>query len=364
MENLGVEMNFTELGKRKILITGHTGFKGSWMSLWLIASGADVAGYGLDPKTVWDNFVVADLKNKMKDYRADIRDKAKLSEVFANENPEIIFHLAAQPLVIDGYTNPQETFEINIQGTVNVLEEFRRSATAKLLVVITSDKVYKNKETVWGYRERDRLGGSDPYSASKSAVELVTSSYIKSFFSKPGSKKVVTVRAGNVIGGGDWSANRIVPDCIRALEKKENIIIRNPHAVRPWQHVLEPIGGYLMLAEKILQGDWELDDSWNFGPDYKNNICVEEIVKKVVSQYGEGGYEILSSSNGIKESNLLMLDISKAAAKLKWVPVLSINESISLTVEWYKNYRSKCMYEFCLDQINSYSEQWSLLNKR
>lgn len=357
-------MNFSEFNKKKIFITGHTGFKGSWLSIWLMSRGAVIAGYGLDPKTERDNFVVADLKQSMKEYRADIRDKARLSEAFANEKPEIVFHLAAQPLVIKSFSDPGETFDINIQGAVNVLEEFRRSDSAKILVVVTSDKVYENKESIWGYRESDSLGGTDPYSASKSAVELVTAAYIKSFFSKPGSKKVVTVRAGNVIGGGDWSENRVIPDCIRALEKEENITIRSPGAVRPWQYVLEPLGGYLILAEKILKGDWGLEDSWNFGPGYKNNICVEEIVKRVIAQYGQGKYEIISNQDNIKESNLLVLDIAKAGAKLNWSPILSIDESINLTVEWYKSYKSKPMYEFCVDQIDRYSNKWNLLNKK
>ena len=355
-------MDFTEFSGKKILITGHTGFKGSWLSLWLLSKGGEVTGYGLDPKTDKDNFVLAGLQGRMKDYRGDIRDKAKLAEVFAAEKPEIVFHLAAQPLVIKSFSEPAETFEVNIQGTVNVLEEFRKSDTAGMMVVITSDKVYENKECTRGYRESDKLGGSDPYSASKSAVEIVTASYIKCYFNRPGSKRVVTVRAGNVIGGGDWSENRIIPDCIRAIENKEDIVIRNPGSVRPWQYVLEPLGGYLLLAERMLKSDTHVENAWNFGPDQKNAVCVEEIVKLVIEQYGDGRYHVSNGTNGVKESNYLLLDISRALKRLHWQPVLSIRESMNLTVEWYKSYRSGAMYEFCLNQIDYYTKKWNSLN--
>jgi CDP-glucose 4,6-dehydratase len=362
MENMAGQMNFNNFKGKKILITGHTGFKGSWLSIWLLSCGADVVGYSLDPKTDKDNFVVAGLKNKMKDYRGDIRDKKNLKEVFDKEKPEIIFHLAAQPLVLDSFSDPQNTFEINIQGTVNILEEFRKSSSAEMLIVITTDKVYENKNWVWGYRENDRLGGADPYSASKSAVELIIASYNKSFFKNLKSKKVVSARAGNVIGGGDWSANRIIPDCIRALEDKNKIIIRNPGSVRPWQFVLEPLYGYLMLADKILQGDIELDNAWNFGPAYNDSVSVLELVKKILIHYGEGDYEISKESVNLKEAELLLLDTSKAQKILNWEPVLSIEEAITMTMEWYSNYTSGSVYELCLKQIKDYTGKWKLKN--
>jgi CDP-glucose 4,6-dehydratase len=352
------QMNFSNFKGKKILVTGHTGFKGSWLSIWLLSLGAEVIGYSLDPKTEKDNFTVTGLQNKMKDYRGDIRDKNKLKEIIAKEKPEIIFHLAAQPLVLDSYSDPLNTFEININGTVNILEEFRNSAFINTLMVITTDKVYENKNSLWGYRENDRLGGSDPYSASKSAAELIIASYNKSFFSSHPSKKLVSVRAGNVIGGGDWSANRIIPDCIRALEQKEKIIIRNPAAVRPWQFVLEPLYGYLMLADKLIQGNEELDSTWNFGPSYNDCVPVLDLVKKTINLYGEGDYEISKETVKAKETELLLLDTSKAQKILKWKPVLAIDEAIGFTMDWYNAYKSGGVYELCLEQINGYSAKW------
>jgi CDP-glucose 4,6-dehydratase len=234
--------------------------------------------------------------------------------------------------------------------------------SAEILIVITTDKVYENKNWVWGYRENDRLGGADPYSASKSAVELIIASYNKSFFKYLKSKKVISARAGNVIGGGDWSANRIIPDCIRALEEKNKIIIRNPGAIRPWQFVLEPLYGYLMLADKILRGDIELDTTWNFGPAYNDCVNVLDLVKKILTYYGEGDFEISKESITSKEAELLLLDTSKAQKFLNWKPVLSIEDAIIMTVEWYSDYTSGSVYELCLKQIKEYTGKWNLEN--
>ena len=355
-------MQLTEYKNKKVLITGHTGFKGSWLTIWLEKLGANVIGYALDPKTEKDNFVLCNLNNRIKDYRADIRDTVKLFKVIKDEQPEVIFHLAAQPLVIDSYKNPLETFEINTQGTVNILEAFRLSESAKLLIVITTDKVYENMEWEWGYRENDRLGGKDPYSASKSAAEIIVRAYNESFFLKAAGKKVVTVRAGNVIGGGDWSENRIIPDCIKALENKKTIIIRNPGATRPWQYVLEPLGGYLLLGDKILKDEIETDGAWNFGPNFTNNITVENLVQKIIDIYKSGKYETKINADAHRETNFLSLDISKAMSRLKWKPILNFHDSVKFTVEWYNNYRDTNVKSFCLEQIEEYLRIWNSEN--
>jgi CDP-glucose 4,6-dehydratase len=353
-----IKLQLIQYKNRKVLITGHTGFKGSWLTIWLQMLGANVAGYALDPKTNRDNFILSNLKNNIKDYRADIRDKEKLFSVFKEEQPEIIFHLAAQPLVIESYINPLDTIETNTQGTTNVLEAFRLSESAKLLVVITTDKVYENNESKTAYTESDRLGGKDPYSASKSAAELIVKAYHNSFFINTKNKKVVTVRAGNVFGGGDWSENRIVPDCIKALEKNEKIILRNPHSTRPWQHVLEPLGGYLMLGEKILNKEIDYGNAWNFGPELTNNITVEHFVKKIIAEYGNGNYEIKINPEAPKESVFLSLDITRAKETLNWKPILSFDYSIKITVEWYKNYQIADVRALCEQQINEYMRKW------
>jgi CDP-glucose 4,6-dehydratase len=347
---------------KNVFVTGHTGFKGSWLTLWLEKLGASVAGYALDPKTEHDNFVLCNIKNSIREFRADIRDKEKLFNAVKEANPEIIFHLAAQPLVLESYQNPSDTFETNIQGTVNMLEAFRLAENAKLLIVITTDKVYENKEWEWGYRENDRLGGTDPYSASKSAVELVVRSYNESFYLKDAWKRVVTVRAGNVIGGGDWSENRIIPDCIKAIENNKPIILRNPGSVRPWQHVLEPLRGYLLLGEKILKNEIENDLAWNFGPDLKQKITVEKLVQEIICLYKSGSYEVKLNPQAKKETNFLSLDIAKAISKLKWKPVLDFHESAEFTVEWYKNYRQGNVKELCLNQIDKYTGLWNSKN--
>ena len=343
---------------RKVLVTGHTGFKGSWLSLWLLQVGAIPVGYALDPRTDRDNYILTGLGEHMNDYRADIRDAEKLSDVFARENPEIVFHLAAQPLVIEGYQNPAGTFDTNIMGTVNILEAFRKSASATTLVVITTDKVYENREWMWGYRETDRLGGADPYSASKSAAEIVASSYHRSFFRSHPDKQMATVRAGNVIGGGDWSDNRIVPDSIKALEKNEPIIIRNPGSVRPWQHVLEPLGGYLVLADSMVSGEQLTEHTWNFGPPETHCVTVMQVVSSLIDHYGSGNFTVCELDQPLKETGMLMLDSARAKKLLGWRPVLSFDESIKLTVDWYSGYRSRPALDICQSQISHYTNRW------
>ncbi len=343
------------------MVTGHTGFKGSWLTSWLLKLGANVTGYALDPVHVNDNFELCELYNKIKDYREDIRDFKKLTEVIQKEKPEVVFHLAAQPLVLESYRNPHYTIETNTQGTSNILEAFRNSNSAKVLIIITTDKVYQNNEWLWGYRETDRLGGNDPYSASKAAAELLISSYQKSFFEKE-KKFIVSVRAGNVIGGGDWAENRIVPDCIKAIEKNENISIRNPNATRPWQHVLEPLSGYLLLGEKLLQNSAEYTGAWNFGPYLSNIISVEDLVKNIIKAYGKGKYALQKQSYTPVEANFLSLDISKAITKLKWKTVLNLEETIEFTIDWYKNYPSTNVYDYCKNQIDKYVKLWKLRN--
>lgn len=346
---------------KKVLITGHTGFKGSWLTIWLLMLGADVIGYALNPKTKKDNYVLCKLSNYIKDYRADIRNKKKIFDVINKNQPDIIFHLAAQPLVLESYKNPIETIEINTLGTSYVLEAFRNSEKTKVLIIITTDKVYKNRKWFWGYREEDPLGGNDIYSASKAACEIFIEAYRESFF-KDSDKLIASARAGNVIGGGDWSDNRIVPDCIKALESKKVIYIRNPESIRPWQHVLEPISGYLLLGEKLLKKQKMYADAWNFGPGNTNVFKVIDLVHALIKSYGHGTYKFIDKNKFSKEAKYLSLDISKTINKLKWKPILNFDEMIKFTVDWYKEYRTVNTYDFCIDQIKQYIKLWKLRN--
>lgn len=352
-------MEFLNIYKgKRVLITGHTGFKGSWLSVWLNMLGADVIGYALDPLYDDGVFVSSKVGEKIIDYREDIRNFTKLLEVFTKEEPEIIFHLGAQALVLEGYHSPLETFEVNTLGTANVLEAVRLTKSVKIAIFITTDKVYENKEWIWPYREDERLGGYDPYSASKGASELLISSYRNSFFnlkeySKHG-KSIASVRAGNVIGGGDWSENRIVPDCIKAIEKKETIEIRSPLSIRPWQHVLEPLWGYLFLGAKMMEQPSQFAEAWNFGPESENIINVGELVKKLLKNYGKGEWKDISNSKKLHEAQLLALDINKAKQLLGWHPVLNIEETIQYTVDWYKRYKNEDVNTICQEQIVDY----------
>jgi len=352
-----VTLKSTYKGK-KVLVTGHTGFKGSWLSIWLHELGAEVIGVALNPIHKKDNFVLSGISKKIKDIRADIRDKEKLFKIFDQEKPEMVFHLAAQPLVIDGYHDPIYTFETNVMGTANVLECIRKSNTVHTAVFITTDKVYDNKEQLTPYKEEDALGGYDPYSASKGASELVIASYRNSFFNpnefSKHQKSIASVRAGNVIGGGDWAENRIIPDCIRAIENDEVIEVRNPKSIRPWQHVLEPLYGYLLLGQKMIEDPIKYAEAYNFGPKTDNLIDVGTLVNKVIDVYKKGSWKDLSNPNSFHEAKLLALDIDKAKLKLSWKPLLNFNETIEFTVEWYKNYTSQNVYNLCLEQIEEY----------
>lgn len=349
-------------GKR-VLITGHTGFKGSWLSLFTLGLGAQVAGYAIDIPTEPSIFKICSFDKRMAHFVGDVRDYDQLSDVFSQYQPEIVFHLAAQPIVRESYADPKRTFDTNIGGTVNLLECVRQSDSVKAAVVITSDKCYKNVEWEWGYRENDALGGKDPYSASKACAELVCSSYVQSFFKKGGFPHVATVRAGNVIGGGDWADDRIIPDCVRAFVRGEPVILRNPMSVRPWQHVLEPLSGYLWLGALLLEEETPLSgEAFNFGPLYTVNQTVQEVVIQFIQDWGAGRWMPAADRSEEKmEAGLLSLNCDKAIHRLRWRAVLSLGESISLTANWYKAHyqEGRDMYSFSLEQIHGYIKKAS-----
>ncbi|MCL1851255.1 MAG: CDP-glucose 4,6-dehydratase [Bacteroidetes bacterium] len=356
MNNIDIFDHFYK-GK-KVFITGHTGFKGSWLSLWLHELGAEVTGFALAPYTVKDNFVLSELSSKINDIRGDIRNAEFLDEKIQQVQPDIIFHLAAQPLVRLSYQLPVETYQTNLMGTLHVMESFRRCASAKVAVMITTDKCYENKEQMIAYSENEPMGGYDPYSSSKGAAELAIASWRNSFINPNNyinhGKTIASARAGNVIGGGDWTPDRIIPDCIRALEAHEDICIRNPKAIRPWQHVLEPLSGYLLLASKMWQDPTGYCEGWNFGPDIDAVENVWSVASKVIQCYGKGTLKEMSDPKAPHEANLLMLDIHKAKSKLNWHPKLNIDKTIEMTIDWYRNYQSQNVYKLCLQQIQQY----------
>ena len=348
-------------GKR-VLVTGHTGFKGSWLSTWLHELGAEVVGVAQAPFTERDNYVLSGIGKKIKaDLRADIRDGERLKEIFREYQPEIVFHLAAQPLVRLSYDIPVETYETNVMGTIHVLEAIRVTESVRVGVMITTDKCYENKEQIWGYRENEPMGGYDPYSSSKGAAEIAINSWRRSFFNPKdyGTKhhvSISSVRAGNVIGGGDWALDRIIPDCIKALEANLPIEIRSPRAIRPWQHVLEPLSGYMLLAQKMWDEPTNYSEGWNFGPRTESITPVWDVAMEVVKEYGSGELKDLSDPNALHEAKLLMLDISKAKFQLGWEPRMNIHQCIALTVDWYKRYRDMNVYELCVEQIKKYAQ--------
>ena len=349
----------TYKGKR-VLVTGHTGFKGSWLSIWLHEMGAEVIGVALEPYSDKDNYVLSGIGKRIKaDIRADIRDGQKMKQIFAEYQPEIVFHLAAQPLVRLSYEIPVETYETNVMGSINVMEAVRVTDSVKAVVMITTDKCYENKEQIWGYRENEPMGGYDPYSSSKGAAEIAISSWRRSFFNPADYGKkhhvaIASVRAGNVVGGGDWAKDRIIPDCIRALEAGKPIEIRSPKAIRPWQHVLEPLSGYLLLAAKMLQEPTKYCEGWNFGPRAESITPVWEVATMLTKYYGEGELVDMSDPNALHEANLLMLDISKAKFGLGWTPRMNIHQCCQLTADWYKRYRNEDVYKTCVEEISSY----------
>lgn len=346
-------------GKR-VLVTGHTGFKGSWLSIWLHEMGAEVIGLGLDPYSEKDNYVLSGIGHKIKaDLRADIRDGQRVKEIFQQYQPEIVFHLAAQPLVRLSYEIPVETYETNVMGSIHVMEAARVTDSVKVVVMITTDKCYENREQLRGYREDDPMGGYDPYSSSKGAAEIAISSWRRSFFhpSDYGRKHhvaIASVRAGNVIGGGDWAKDRIIPDCIRALEAEHPIEIRSPKAVRPWQHVLEPLSGYMLLAQKMWEQPTDYCEGWNFGPETDAVSTVWEVATRLTQRFGRGVLKDVSDPDALHEANLLMLDITKAKSRLGWTPRLDALQTIDLVADWYMKYREQDVYQLCVEEINTY----------
>jgi CDP-glucose 4,6-dehydratase len=345
---------------RRVFITGHTGFKGSWLSLWLAKMGAKITGYALDPQTDPNLFSLCQVNKSLNSIIADIRDRELLKETVKASLPEVIFHLAAQPLVRRSYQQPAETFEINVVGTVNLLEAVRECQGIKAVVIVTSDKCYENKgKATKAFKESDPLGGHDPYSSSKACSELVTAAYRSSFFNPTDYQQhgvgIASARAGNVIGGGDWAADRLVPDFIRAILKNDPIIVRNPKAVRPWQHVLEPLGGYLLLAEKLFSTGEKFAQAWNFGPHGSDAKSVEWIVNRLCEQWGEGSCQIDRRSHP-HEAHYLQLDISKAKKQLGWQPHWKLDKAIEKVVEWTRAYKAgEDLRKICYKQIEEYS---------
>jgi CDP-glucose 4,6-dehydratase len=354
--------DFAAYAGTRVLLTGHTGFKGGWLALWLTRLGAEVTGYSLAPSTTPSLFDAAGVGGRVRSVIHDVRNIDDLVRAWRETRPEVVFHLAAQPIVRQSYKDPLETVQTNVLGTCNVLEVARREAQPVAIVVVTSDKCYENVEWLYGYRESDRLGGHDVYSASKAMAELVTSSYRRSFFPVETLDRhgvaVATARAGNVIGGGDWSDDRIVPDAMRALGRGESMAVRNPGATRPWQHVLEPLGGYLMLGASLLAGGarrMEACDSWNFGPDAGATRTVRDLVERVVARYGRGAWHS-DGEAGPHEAGLLRLSSDKARLRLGWRPRWDFDATVDLTVDWYKAFEAgERMGEYCDRQIASWS---------
>lgn len=341
-------------GKR-VFITGHTGFKGSWLSLWLQSLDCTLKGYSLKPETEPSLYELASIEEDMESEFGDIRDIKTLSNSINNFNPQIIIHLAAQPLVRKSYQNPIETFETNVMGTVNVLEASRNCKSLKTILVITTDKCYDNKEWDWAYRENEPMGGYDPYSSSKGCAELIVSSYRRSYFNDL-NISIATARAGNVIGGGDWSTDRLIPDILKAFEKSEKVTIRNPKAIRPWQHVLECLSGYLILCEYLYKYGSEYAEAWNFGPNDTECVSVEHIVQKLSQYWGEEAQWEIDSSKQPHEAKYLKLDCSKAKNKLNWAPKWNLDETLESIVDWHKVYlNSDNIKIHTLKTINRYN---------
>lgn len=345
---------------KKILITGHTGFKGSWLAAWLCQMGAHVTGVSIDVPSQPSHFEVINLPQKMDDHRLDIRDTKALQKIIFDLQPDFVFHLAAQPLVKQSYLDPIETWQTNVFGTINVLESLRLLKKQCVAVLITSDKCYDNVEWIWGYRETDALGGPDPYSASKGAAEIAIKSYIKSYFPKTGPVRIAVGRAGNVIGGGDWAVDRIVPDCVRAWSKNQIVELRRPQATRPWQHVLEPLSGYLALGMKLFESQQLHGEPFNFGPPAEQNHAVAELVDQMAQHWSQVKWKDVSSQyEGPYESGLLKLNCDKALAYLNWKAIMNFEETVAMTALWYKNYYEVKIpvAEFTLNQICSYVDK-------
>lgn len=351
MENM---VNFWK--GRKVLVTGHTGFKGCWMALWLQSMQAEVIGVALDPPTSPNLFTLLEMDKSITDIRCDIRDFEKLAALFKQHNPEIVFHMAAQPLVRYSYEHPIETYQTNVMGTVHVLEALKACSNVRAIVNVTTDKCYENKEWPWGYREIEPMGGFDPYSSSKGCSELITSAYRSSYFNSA-NVGLASARAGNVIGGGDWAQDRLIPDLITACIQQVSLEIRYPHATRPWQHVLEPLSGYLCLAEQLYNDPQKYAESWNFGPRDTEARTVGWIADEVLKNWGTKLKWTLAEKEQVHEATYLKLDCSKAATRLHWTPRWDIQKTLDATVSWYKAHDQKAdMHAFTLAQIAEYSQ--------
>lgn len=343
-------------GKR-VLITGHTGFKGSWISFWLDKLGAEICGYSLAPDSQPNLFENLEIESKIRSVFGDIRDLPSFEKVISEFRPEIVLHLAAQSLVRRSYREPVETYTTNVIGTINVLEGVRKTDSVRSVVTITTDKVYENKEWLWAYRENERLGGFDPYSNSKACAELAVSSYRNSFFAESACL-IATARAGNVIGGGDWSEDRLLPDVFRSLIFGKKLEIRNPASIRPWQHVLEPLAGYLKLAEKLYNGERSFAESWNFGSEDSDAKSVGWILEKIKNVWDEEVNWEISQTKQPHEARLLKLDSTKAKTELEWLPKLNLEEAISLTAEWYRGFKdNKDLIALTEKQIDFYQNK-------
>jgi CDP-glucose 4,6-dehydratase len=346
---------------KTILITGHTGFKGSWLSMWLAHLGAKIIGVSIDIPSVPSNFSASSIRDVVEDHRIDVRDSKAMKSLVEKVQPDFVFHLAAQALVRPSYENPLETIATNVLGTANVLDALRSLNKKVVAIMITSDKAYDNVEWVWGYRETDRLGGKDPYSASKGMAELAIRTYVESFFNKPNSNvRLGIARAGNVIGGGDWAIDRIVPDCMQAWSSGRVVDIRSPQATRPWQHVLEPLSGYLTLADSLAQSDVKHGEAYNFGPSADVNYPVSELINEMSKFWDQVQWrDVSTSKNHFHEAGLLKLNCDKVLFDLNWKPTLRFEETVKMTVEWYKNYyqNHECsMFDLTISQIDQYTK--------
>ena len=353
--------HFNIYKNKKVFVTGHTGFKCSWLTLWLNSLGAEVLGYSLPPNTEPAMYNIVNLKNKCKSVFGNILDKQNLEKTMKDFNPDIVFHLAAQSTVRFSYLEPFLTYETNVLGTLNVLEAARKCPSVKAFVNITTDKCYENKEKNQGYGEDEPMGGWDMYSSSKGCVEIMSASYRNSFLHGSKPFALATARAGNAIGGGDWAQDRLIPDCINFINENKSIEIRSPHAIRAWQHVLEPLSGYLLLGEKLLNQGEHYAQGFNFGPRDEDNLSVLEVTQKVVDYYGKGEI-IVNKKDDLHEANILTLDIEKAKNILGWVPTYSVDEAIKETVEWYKKFyqesEQNCdMLDFTMNQINQFQNK-------
>ena len=351
---------------KRVLITGHTGFKGSWLCLWLQSLGVNVSGYSLPPPTNPSHFDISRVGDEMQSHIGDVRNLESLKQIVSRTRPEIVFHLAAQPLVRYSYTNPVETYATNVLGTVHLFEAVRAVSGVHAVIVVTSDKCYDNREWVWGYREDDPIGGYDPYSSSKGCAELVTAAYRSAFFGTPKDDErgvaVASVRAGNVIGGGDWAEDRLIPDVIRAFTSHRPVEIRNPNAIRPWQHVLEPLSGYLRLAERLCESGSAWAEAWNFGPGEDDTKTVEWVVRRATEIWGGDASWRADPGSHPHEARSLRLDTSKARSRMKWKPRWNLDHALQATFEWYLAHeRDDDMHAYTISQIQKY-EQTQLPN--